>query len=122
MVKGYLLSATVALAAAGLSVPAGATPATSCSFTVRPPTVLAMRPGTQSVPTTVSANCPAAASYSLSVDFAGSDSYNSNTGYGPLHYDQTNQAAAFQFTSCRSADSGNNGHYAANLVSATVED
>ena len=121
MFRSFLLGGVIT-ALACLSVPADATPATTsnCSFTARLPAVLAMRPGAQSVLTTVTPNCPAAASYSLSVDFAGSDSYNSQTSYGPLHYDQT--SAAFSFTSCRSSDFSNNGHYAAKLVSATVKD
>ncbi|HEX4728406.1 MAG TPA: hypothetical protein VH298_11460 [Jatrophihabitans sp.] len=74
------------------------------------------------MPTTLTANCPSAATYSLSVDFAGSDSYNSQTSFGPLHYDQATPAASFNFTSCPSLDFTNNGHYAAKLVSATVKD
>jgi hypothetical protein len=125
MIRGCLLGAVViALGAGALSAPAGAVPTTTstCNFTVQPPAVLAMQPAVQAVPTTVTADCSAAASYSLSVDFAGSDSYNSQTSFGPLHYDQANGAASFDFTSCPSSDFSNNGHYAAKLVSATVKD
>ncbi len=127
MIRSCLLGAVVvALGAAGLSAPAeaGAVPTTTstCDFTVRPPAVVAMQPGAQAIPTTLTANCPAATSYSLSVDFAGSDSYNEQTSFGPLHYDQTSRAASFHFTSCPSSDFNNDGHYAAKLVSATVKD
>jgi hypothetical protein len=81
-----------------------------------------MQPGIQAVPTTLTANCPAATSCSLNVDFAGSDGYNDQTSFGPLHCDQAHQITSFEFTSCPSSDFSNNGHYAAKLVSATVKD
>ena len=42
--------------------------------------------------------------------------FNSQTKYGPLHYDQANLAASFHFTSCNGSDFSNNGHYAAKLI------
>ena len=88
----------------------------------RPAATIAMIPAARSVPTSLSVNCPAAASYSLSVEFGGSDSYNTRTTLGSLHYNDVSTAASFTFTSCPSSDFGNNGHYAAKLVGATVKD